>query len=387
MRVRLIGLCLFFTLAGPGLVYAAGPPQYYVALGDSLAVGVQPASNGTLVATNQGYVDDLFAFLHASDPGLRLKKLGCSGETTTTMLYGGTCYGLGSQLQQAVAFLQTHRVALVTLDIGGDDVLHCFSLSGPNPVCLGGGIAAVNANLPNILTALRAAAPDVPIVAMNYYDPFLAAWRLGAAGKLVASQSLMATLAFNSLLRGWYDVAGVPVADVAAAYHITNFTPVPYRGCPAECLSGPVVNVDRCAGTGRPGYSPECVGICGDRRRLREHTRGALALLAGTLSARRRTWIDSRGGVSRIPPCTITARLALELRASGHDRSSVAPASTDCSTAPGDAADLLLGLLGGRSVRGPCAFSTECARYRRADFAAGDRASHRVGVRRPRETW
>ena len=233
MRVRLIGLCLLFTLAGPGLVYAAGQPQYYLALGDSLAAGIQPASNGKLVATDQGYVDDLFAFLHASDPGLRLKQLGCSGETTTTMIDGGTCfYPHKNQLDEAVKFLQTHRVALVTLDIGGDDVLHCFSLSGPDPVCLGGGIAAVNANLPKILTALRAAAPDVPIVAMNYYDPFLAAWQLGPSGQALANQSLAATLMFNSLLQGWYDFFAIPVADVAAAYHITDFTPVPVVGAP-----------------------------------------------------------------------------------------------------------------------------------------------------------
>jgi lysophospholipase L1-like esterase len=232
MRVRLSGLFLFFTLVGPGLVYAAGPTQYYLALGDSLAVGVQPASNGTLVETNQGYVDDLYGFLRKSAPGLRLQKLGCSGETTTTMLYGGSCYGLSSQLQQAVAFLHTHRVALITLDIGGDDILHCFSLSGPDPVCLGGGFAAVNANLPNILTQLRAAAPGVPIVGMNYYDPFLAAWTLGAAGQLIAAQSLALTLQFNTVLEGWYDAASIPVADVAAAYRITNPTPVPIVGLP-----------------------------------------------------------------------------------------------------------------------------------------------------------
>jgi lysophospholipase L1-like esterase len=233
MRVRLIGFSLFLTLLGPGLLYAAGQPQYYLALGDSLAVGVQPAFNGTLVETNQGYVDSLFALLQSSAPGLRLKKLGCSGETTTTMKGGGICfYPHKNQLDEAVKFLQTHRVALVTLDIGGDDVLHCFSLSGPDPVCLADGVAAVNSNLPDILTALRAAAPDVPIVAMNYYDPFLAAWLLGPAGQVLASQSLAATLTFNSLLQGWYNFFGIPVADVAAAYHITDPTPVPPEGIP-----------------------------------------------------------------------------------------------------------------------------------------------------------
>jgi lysophospholipase L1-like esterase len=161
MRIRLIGFSLFLTLLVPGLVYAAGP-RYYLALGDSLAVGVQPGVDGTLGETNQGYVDVLYAFFRQSMPELRVKKLGCSGETTSTMANGGICfYPHKNQLDEAVKFLHAHRdqVALVTLDIGGDDVLHCFSLSGPDPVCLANGIAAVTANLPGIITALRDALP------------------------------------------------------------------------------------------------------------------------------------------------------------------------------------------------------------------------------------
>jgi hypothetical protein len=60
----------------------------------------------------------------------------------------------------------------------------------------------------------------------------LVAWTLGAGGQLIANQSLALTLQFNSLLQGWYDVAGVPVANVAAAYHTANFTPVPIVGVP-----------------------------------------------------------------------------------------------------------------------------------------------------------
>jgi hypothetical protein len=72
---------------------------------------------------------------------------------------------------------------------------------------------------------------------MNYYDPFLAAWQLGPAGQAIAISSLAATLTFNSLLhnsllQGLYDLADIPVADVAAAYHITDFTPVVTVGLP-----------------------------------------------------------------------------------------------------------------------------------------------------------
>ena len=82
-------------------------------------------------------------------------------------------YPHGSQLAQTVAFLHAHRrfVSLITIDIGGNYVALCvFSL---DQACLADGLARVNQNLPVILSALREAAPGVPIVGMNYYDPLL----------------------------------------------------------------------------------------------------------------------------------------------------------------------------------------------------------------------
>jgi hypothetical protein len=91
------------ALAGALAVVAAGcsaapaparhkpPVSYYLALGDSLAVGVQPDAAGTSVETRSGYADQLYAALRRSHPGLRLVKLGCPGETTVTMMKGGIC--------------------------------------------------------------------------------------------------------------------------------------------------------------------------------------------------------------------------------------------------------------------------------------------------------
>src|SRR5262245_16196096 len=76
MRTRLLFILFLVVLAPATSVRAADP--YYLALGDSLAVGIQPGS----LPTNQGYADDLYAFYHARNPSLRLEKLGCSGETT-----------------------------------------------------------------------------------------------------------------------------------------------------------------------------------------------------------------------------------------------------------------------------------------------------------------
>src|SRR5580658_1421750 len=115
-------------LAGAAIPVAAAartglPAKYYVSLGDSLAQGVQPdPASGQSVETDRGYVDDLFAHYSAQFPGhLHLVKLGCAGETTTSMLTGAgspCTYPQGSQLAAAVAFITAHRseVTLITID-------------------------------------------------------------------------------------------------------------------------------------------------------------------------------------------------------------------------------------------------------------------------------
>src|SRR5580693_7493952 len=103
--------------------------SYYLALGDSLSVGVQPDAAGASLPTGQGYADQLYAALRVRHPALRLLKLGCSGETTSTMINGGICrYPARSQLAQAVSFLRGHRgqVSLITIDIGANDPDSCI---------------------------------------------------------------------------------------------------------------------------------------------------------------------------------------------------------------------------------------------------------------------
>jgi lysophospholipase L1-like esterase len=204
MRIRLLGFSVLTLLLLSALAQAAAAP-YYLALGDSLAIGVQPSPTGTgNVPTNKGYADDLYAVYRTRVRGLRLAKLGCSGETTTTMIQGGggCSYAGGSQLAAAVNFLHTHRVAFVTLDIGANDIDQCISLAGIDETCVTNGLTAVTTNLPEILAELRnAAGPATPIFAMNYYDPFLAAWTFGTSGQQLAIASLQVTTAFNSILK------------------------------------------------------------------------------------------------------------------------------------------------------------------------------------------
>lgn len=214
----------------PGPRPTAPPASYYLALGDSLALGVQPDSAGASIRTGQGYADQLYAGWHRRLPGLRLVKLGCLGETTGTMIHGGVChYRAGSQLAAAAAFLRAHRahIAVITLDIGANDPERC--LATPSPLDLLGCMAKVvpqaTANLRTILATLRRAAPGARIVAMNYYLPALAQWRHGFTGEMIARLAEGGTAAYNSALGQVYRAEGVPVADVSGAFHTASFSP------------------------------------------------------------------------------------------------------------------------------------------------------------------
>ena len=113
--------------------------------------------------TGDGYPDQVYAALHPSRPGLKLVKLGCPGETTTSMINGGICrYQGGSQLAVAVAFLQAHRgrVLLVSLDIGANDPEYCGGEPGLGALakCAVKDVPAAVTHLGTIMDRLKAAA-------------------------------------------------------------------------------------------------------------------------------------------------------------------------------------------------------------------------------------
>jgi lysophospholipase L1-like esterase len=204
--------------------------SYYLALGDSLSRGVQPDAAGASLPTGQGYPDQLYAALHAGDPELRLVKLGCSGETTTTMINGGICrYPAGSQLAQAVGFLRAHRgqMSLITIDIGANDPDSCIERPTILKIaaCITSSFSDTTDNLTKIMTRLRSAAgPAVRIIGMNYYVPALAEWRDGLLGRQVARLAERLVVGYNRLLTGIYTSHGARVADVFGAFHSGDFT-------------------------------------------------------------------------------------------------------------------------------------------------------------------
>lgn len=230
MRLPRLPALTLAALAATGLAVtcgstalAASSAHYYVALGDSLSVGYQPG----LGDTNQGYTDDLYKALKAKDPSLKLVKLGCAGETTTTLLNGGICkYPEGSQIKAAESFLKAHHgsVRVVTLDIGANDVDGCLKGGSISPSCILTGLQTIATNLPQITSRLRlAAGPGPRFTAMTYYDPFLASWLKGSGGQTLARESVLLANLINAIETGIYKMSAFSVADVSATFATNDF--------------------------------------------------------------------------------------------------------------------------------------------------------------------
>ncbi|MCD0452486.1 SGNH/GDSL hydrolase family protein [Actinocorallia sp. API 0066] len=205
-------------------VSAAVPePVYYLSLGDSLATGYQPGQGDT----DTGYPDQLLSRLGARAPGLELVKLGCSGETSASLLRGGRCaYPEGSQLKAAVAFLRANpgRVRYLTLDIGGNDVNRCVRGGALDQKCVLPAIRELTGNLWTIITELRrAGGPSVRYTGMTYYNPVLASWLTGSSGRTLATVSTPLVQGLNGFMSTLYLLAGYRVADVQRTFATGDF--------------------------------------------------------------------------------------------------------------------------------------------------------------------
>ena len=120
------------------------------------------------------------------------------------MLKGGKClYDSGNQLDEALQFMQTHGVGLITLSIGGDNVLGCINLAGVISIdedCVLWRLAMSSDRRWSRFSRRCARRPAHCRSWGEYYDPFLAAWTLGPAGQDLALRSLEITNGLNDLL-------------------------------------------------------------------------------------------------------------------------------------------------------------------------------------------
>jgi lysophospholipase L1-like esterase len=228
-RVGLVGVLVALVglptaTIGTSGTAGADTPTYYVAMGDSFALGVgaEPPSSSQV---NQVYEREL-----AHYPGLVLMNYSCgnvinNGESAQTMLNGPYgCTGANdargdgpkpaSQLAAVEEFLKAHvgQIAFLTIDIGGHDV-----------TTPGKYETALKHDLNAILSRLAAADPGIRIFGANYYTPGLADWLGGPDGQASARSGAAFATPFNALLDTIYGAAGYPHADIAAAFDNENF--------------------------------------------------------------------------------------------------------------------------------------------------------------------
>jgi lysophospholipase L1-like esterase len=207
----------------------ADPPKsrYYVSLGDSCAMGYQPAP-GPL---NRGFADQTVTKARKHGYSFDLVNFGCGGATTSSILHrkgctkerrapGAKTYGPLTQVQAATRFLRHHRgqVGLVTVSIGGNDVTACASRPDAIP-CVAAAVQAINVNVATLMHQVRrAAGPKVRIVGTTYPDVLLGLW---VRQPVSPSLAQLSTVAFKQLinpaLKTQYEAVGARFVDVTAA--------------------------------------------------------------------------------------------------------------------------------------------------------------------------
>jgi hypothetical protein len=229
-----VAVSLALGTSGTRAQGAAAPatPDYYLDLGGSGSVGYQPTiEHPGGQRTDSGYANDLLAIERTRWPDLQLVQFGCPGETTTAFeSLGDSCRPPGvTQLAQALNFLSTHHTVLMTVDLGFNNLLPCFANAAVDMTCVTTTIGTIRVELARILADLQAAAtdPHLRIVGVGHYDPYLAEYLRGGTDEAFALDSVNAIVQLNSALRDIYGAAGVPIANVADPFEVTNMTQVP----------------------------------------------------------------------------------------------------------------------------------------------------------------
>lgn len=229
--VPLLGLLVLLTLV-PAAQAATPKSQYFIALGDSYAVGYQDSLKRT---THNGPADQLVPLARKRGYRYTLVNLGCGGATTGSMLTtidcpqparapGGRGYPGKTQTAAAVDFIRLHkgRVGLVTISISGNDITPCIP-AVDQLGCIVTKMKVVRSNLGKIVRRLRAAGGSkIRIIGSTYPDVVLGAWvrpvPFGDGRFTLAVNSLTAFRSYvNPGLKKTYASVGGRFVDVTAA--------------------------------------------------------------------------------------------------------------------------------------------------------------------------
>ena len=215
-----LSACLVTVLTAPSP--AAGRVSHYLALGDSV-----PVWNGS-----SSYPNLILAHYRRELAGVQLDNMAVSGETTTSMLHGG-------QYAAALAFLRAHKghIALITIDIGGNDIVGCaLTPAGADPAspCATQARATIKRNLTAMLRGLHAGAARVRVIGMSYYDPLLGDWLAGGLLHSLAKLSEQGLVILNQELTSIYGGATqtANVQDTFRSRDLDTLVPSPWGRVP-----------------------------------------------------------------------------------------------------------------------------------------------------------
>jgi lysophospholipase L1-like esterase len=181
VRRRLLPLAVFaaalvlratLVSASPGTLPRAGVP-WFLAVGDSITYGysIDPAVQG-----NPSWAGMLRDSLAAQGNSLALYSAACPGETTTSYHDGG-CVGrdmvpaLGGRPQREAALSaiaqRGDRLRFIIVELGINDYFAARSRDGNIVVQLDAAVGRLDA----LVAELQRAAPGVPVILANIYDP------------------------------------------------------------------------------------------------------------------------------------------------------------------------------------------------------------------------
>lgn len=234
--VAVVVAVLALAVAGCGTAADPATPgteAVYLSLGDSYATGFRATGEGT-GATSDAFPNQVVGLLADAGEPVELLNLACTGTTSEQALVDGGCDPQNRavaaeayqepQVERALAYVAENpgRVGLVTVVLGGNDVLPCLIGQGTSvpadwEECLEREVPLAAANLARIAERLRTAlGDDVPIVGVGYPDLWLA--RTGDDPVLAGATLAAFRDVVDPSFREAFEAAGGSYVDLTAEY-------------------------------------------------------------------------------------------------------------------------------------------------------------------------
>ena len=206
-------------------------PLAYLALGDSYAAGV-----GATDPQTAGYVPRFLAMINEQGgTPIGVKNLAVSGATSADFLGDWSTKGVDgiSPLAGAVKMLNAGGVSVITIDIGGNDILRLLK---PGQACAGTAIEGepclvamrealktmTTPNLPTILGAIvEAAQPGTQILIVNYPNAFST-----GQGTVAETRAGLAITELNALIAATVGNLQAPASGRSATLTTVDIAPL-----------------------------------------------------------------------------------------------------------------------------------------------------------------